>query len=267
MKNGKLIGVAAVALSVFMAGTAFAGTWSEKKVQDQYGTTYTQKSYQKSAGKLAVSEWINDGGKWYYFGKDGVMETDNISPDGYAVGDNGEWIASIPKLSMPADMETAYKNVVAKAQQNNQAEYASTFDQIRYTVHDLDHDGVPELLVHDGDSEAAFRYVVYTYDGTSAVEQGEFSAGHAADTIESDADGNLYFSAAHMGAYGVSRITYDGSQVEETLISTDMPSDILEDDGQSVNYDKAAAYYKEQLGIVYHLPEANYSDTRLLEIK
>ena len=32
---------------------------------------------------------VND---WYYFGTDGTMLINSVTPDGYQVGENGKWI-------------------------------------------------------------------------------------------------------------------------------------------------------------------------------
>ena len=36
--------------------------------------------------------WIVSDGKWYYLKIDGSMGTNMITPDGYNVNENGEWI-------------------------------------------------------------------------------------------------------------------------------------------------------------------------------
>ena len=266
MKKKICVCITAVVLSAVMTGTAFAGTWSSQKKSTDSGAEYTEWSYRKDNGSKVAGEWIQDKGTWYYIGSDGIMLSDDISPDGYAVGDTGAWVASIPRITMTNEMKAAYKGVVAEAQQNNTAKYASTYDKIYYTIHDMNHDGIPELLVHDGDCEAAYRYIVYTFDGAEAVRVGEFGAAHAADLLESDAEGNLYFAAAHMGSYGVSRITYDGNTVADTYLDETRPDGLKDEYGMD-DYDKTAAYYNNLLGIVYRLPNVDYNNTRLLDIR
>lgn len=74
---------ATLLMTFLLSMTAFAGTW----VQDGANWRYT-----KDNGARAVSEWITDNGKSYYFGADGIMLHDTTTPDGYKVGPDGAWI-------------------------------------------------------------------------------------------------------------------------------------------------------------------------------
>ena len=39
-----------------------------------------------------ITGWKEISGSWYYFGKDGSMLTNTITPDGYYVGADGKYI-------------------------------------------------------------------------------------------------------------------------------------------------------------------------------
>lgn len=45
-------------------------------------------------GSYLVNTWYQSSvsGKWYYMGSDGYMLVDTITPDGYAVGEDGAWV-------------------------------------------------------------------------------------------------------------------------------------------------------------------------------
>lgn len=43
-------------------------------------------------GKMIIDAWKKIKDKWYYFGLDGIMYKNQITPDGYIVNGNGEWV-------------------------------------------------------------------------------------------------------------------------------------------------------------------------------
>lgn len=95
MKKFKLTFLTAF-MSVTMGITAFAGAWA----QDSTGWRY-----QNDDSSYPVSQWQTIDGKMYYFGADGYMLHDTITPDGFTVGSDGAAIdytstnASSPQLS------------------------------------------------------------------------------------------------------------------------------------------------------------------------
>lgn len=44
------------------------------------------------SGHMVFSEWVQDGGAWYYLGSNGVLLTNTTTPDGKKVDENGIWI-------------------------------------------------------------------------------------------------------------------------------------------------------------------------------
>lgn len=81
-------------LSTFSSADSFAGQWQDADVPD--GNLWW---YEEEDGS-----YINDGWYWldgnqdgiaecYYFGADGWLLTDTVTPDGYIVNQDGAWIA------------------------------------------------------------------------------------------------------------------------------------------------------------------------------
>lgn len=65
-----------------------------------------------------------------------------------------------------------------------------------YAIHDINDDGVAELIVQDGTCEADRTYYFYTFKNGKAVYMGSYSASHSA---LADYNGCIYFFSAHMG--------------------------------------------------------------------
>ena len=98
MKKKILTMIAAAAMTMAMSMTTFAAGW----VQDSTGWWWDN-----SDGTWPVSEWRwldgnTDGvAECYYFGEDGYLLTNTVTPDGYYVGGNGAWEEnSIPKIKL-----------------------------------------------------------------------------------------------------------------------------------------------------------------------
>ena len=70
-------------LSLFMTIPAWAGEWK----LDNTGWWYLNDD-----GSYPSSQWMEIDGKQYYFGSDGYMLSNTITPDGYLVGTDGAWI-------------------------------------------------------------------------------------------------------------------------------------------------------------------------------
>lgn len=45
-----------------------------------------------------VTNWKKINEKWYYFGADGQCMIDTVTPDGYTVNSNGEWIPDVQRV-------------------------------------------------------------------------------------------------------------------------------------------------------------------------
>lgn len=72
------------------SGTMLSRAW----VLHKDGTWY----YLGDSGAMQRNAWIEGAGDaWYYVGSDGRMAVSAMTPDGYTVGKDGAWIASIPR--------------------------------------------------------------------------------------------------------------------------------------------------------------------------
>ena len=102
-------------LSLTMTSAAFAGQW----VKDAKGWWY-----QRDNGTYPVSEWMRDtDGNWYYFGGDGYMLADTITPDGNRVNQSGAWIPGGSGAASKSD------NSIANLKNSN-SEYL--IDEVQY---------------------------------------------------------------------------------------------------------------------------------------
>lgn len=62
-------------------------------IKDNSGSMYFfETAYTADVGKM-ITGWKQVSGVYYYFGSDGKMMTNGITPDGYTVGANGEWLS------------------------------------------------------------------------------------------------------------------------------------------------------------------------------
>lgn len=83
----KKVIIMAVLLSVILSFPASAGQWQKN---DENLWRYLQ-----DEGGYAKNGWHHIDGKWYSFDKNGMMRSDTVTPDGYVVGFDGSWIASV----------------------------------------------------------------------------------------------------------------------------------------------------------------------------
>lgn len=86
-------------LTVLCAITAFAGTWEP---QEKGGY-----KYKNDDGTYLADTWLQENGKWYFFGEDGLM-TVNASVEGYQLGDDGAELSGIAEIS------SQYPRIVVK---------------------------------------------------------------------------------------------------------------------------------------------------------
>lgn len=100
MKKLKLL-VLTTLMSVAMSLTAFAGAW----MQDATGWWY-----QNDDGGHTAGNWQTIDSKMYYFGADGYMLANTITPDGYQVGADG---AAIPMQTGNGTRENPYDPKIA----------------------------------------------------------------------------------------------------------------------------------------------------------
>lgn len=97
MKKQKIM-ITAAFLTMSLATTSLAGTWQPQ--------TIVQWKYQNDDGSYQRG-WVEDDGKYYYMGTDGIMLTDTRTPDGYYVGADGVWDGQPPATTVITAGETA----------------------------------------------------------------------------------------------------------------------------------------------------------------
>ena len=84
---------------------------------------------------------------------------------------------------------------------------------VTYGFYDIDKNGIPELLIHDGTCEMDAKYHFYTHDGYKAIYLGAVDGFHAAP-FEMPDDNGVYIHMGHMGSECISTVSIvDGKLV------------------------------------------------------
>jgi hypothetical protein len=231
MKKGLAVILTTMALSVIAAGTVFAGTWK----QDSIGW-----KYQNSDGSYQSGKWFQDTtGKYYYFGNDGYMLSDTITPDGYKVDVNGVWIQNTAQYTN-AELNQAYLAVINGIRQ----EYGADGDSLNYAVVDLDNNGVAELVIQHGRNNYDKTWLVYSYDGTGAVEKANYEDADMVSTsaLYTDPNGSYYLLATRWGCTSLYKVNH--SDLSIAFIEGRNGFDEGYTDDPGVIYDMVISSYK-----------------------
>lgn len=96
-----------------------------------------------------------------------------------------------------------------------------------YMVYDIDKNGVLELLLQTGTSEADYVYEVYTIQDESSVYLGELPGGHSVFYADENGGTENYIirCAAHMSGESVSYVYLEnGVLSEEEILSREVPA-------------------------------------------
>jgi hypothetical protein len=83
--NKSKIFIMSIVLSAIFCVNAFAGEW--KQIGNEW-------KYQEDNGSYPENTWKEINDHWYYFNEEGYMLRDTTTPDGYIVGESGEWVQS-----------------------------------------------------------------------------------------------------------------------------------------------------------------------------
>ena len=96
-----------------------------------------------------------------------------------------------------------YRNVL----QNTEYQFEETMggEYLEYGLVDLDGDGVLEMLVKEGTSEADFVWRVYTIGETGAKDVGSFGGGHS--VLYTDAEPGVICAYGQQGHEEIVRVT------------------------------------------------------------
>lgn len=115
-----------------------------------------------------------------------------------------------------ANAKKAYKKIVKQNQKAKNGSYQS------YYLHDLNSDGIPELLMKIGTCEADYYDVAYTYDKTKqkAVKAGEFMISHTTLYYgnSSNSSGPVRADMFTYGWYVQSKLTLSGTTLKQTKL-------------------------------------------------
>ena len=119
MKKTNLVGIT-LAMSLMMTFASFAGTWHKA----DNGRWW----YENDDGSYRSNGWATIDNKYYYFDSEGYILTDTITPDGYMVNQDGQWV--VDGLVKTASGENK------EIQQQNGSQQSAVLDEILYA--DLD---------------------------------------------------------------------------------------------------------------------------------
>jgi len=115
--------------------------------------------------------------------------------------------------------------------QNNYNSYNS------YTIHDLNNDGICELLVESGQASSSYEWSIYSIYDNNVVFVDRFTV---ADTLLYDGeDGSIFLQSTRMGYETIKKLTYDGKTInEEKIIEREISAD-----EEYLSFDKALKMY------------------------
>lgn len=188
MKKGKLF-LTTFAMAAALSMTAFAGEWK----QDDTGWWY-----QNDDGSYMKSGWQAIEGKSYYFGDDGYMFHDCVTPDGYSVGSDGAWIDS---------SVTNHENKVAYTptlEETNALQSAKNY----LNIFAFSYSGLIEQLKYEQYSNSAATYAA----NNCGADWNEQAAKSALSYLNSSA-----FSYSGL----VDQLKYEGFTDEQAIIAVD----------------------------------------------
>lgn len=135
------------------------------------------------------------------------------------------------------DSEASEEQIMEAYQQIIQAEQikissAEKAEQTAYGFYvfgDINEDGITELMVLSGSSEADETWKCYSYNGDSVYQVGEFSGGHT--NLCSGEDG-IYTFYGQMGYVEISKIIWDGGTepISTEMIYSSDTNDLMVED-------------------------------------
>lgn len=156
-KNAKLF-LAVIALSLLMAGTAFAGSWQ----QDNIGYWYL-----RDDGSYPKDSWMQDAdGSWYCFNSDGYMRT------GWHQ-ENGEWYYLEPSGRMATGVKEINEGIYR---------FESTSGKLIETVRGTEPSAVEHGNSNNGvENDICGRYEMrFNWDGGAELEVSRKNDGYYA---------------------------------------------------------------------------------------
>lgn len=159
--------------------------------------------YLNGSGQMCTG-WVWVGSYCYYFYSGGSMATDTYI-DGYYVNNSGQWSTNLKSyIETLQYMKQHYWN-------NDTA-----LMEIKYSVYDLNGDGVEELLVRVVQGFAAINYYVFTIRNGQVESLGEVEAHHSTG-LKTSSIGGVYIWISGGGTY-IDHLTYDGYSLKTKTI-------------------------------------------------
>lgn len=123
------------------------------------------------------------------------------------------------KDSTIPQFKEAYKKVVYQAFVQNGKTYGYNQYACPYSLFDIDSNGIPELFVKKGNSEANLTYYVYTFENDQVKFIGTTIGGHSTLFGKTNAtSGELLLRMAHMGYQRIYELNYVNGAITTNMV-------------------------------------------------
>lgn len=168
--------------------------------------------------------WVKKDGKW------GVI----------SLGVKQEEKEVVTETVTSEDYQNIYKPVLQEVSKQYEAGVYNL-----YYVHDIDKDGIKELLVQEGTCEADYHYVCYTIKDKKLVSLGEIPGGHSGFHVDDKTGNEPYIMKVygHMGMEELSEVSIqDGKITENRISSRELGPNDKYFDTESIPYDHVNSY-------------------------
>lgn len=162
--------------------------------------------------------------------------------------------------------EAAVRNIDRPDYDPNEYPYEIGMLSDAYYLYDIDKDGIPELLIRYGHSEAAYHTCVYGWADGGVSELGGFSSGHAS-LYTWPGENAVAFNWGHMGGHYVEKLSLmNGALIRETVFEEGM-EDWAEEYTDMADIVPGSLYLREvrtTLGLTFGEEADSEADTPLL---
>ncbi len=190
----------------------FSDTVSYDKAVEYYNSYFSDMvGYQTVTKKIKLSDYISQSDEEKKALLLDSAKSWNYSKDENAVKPMQDVINEASKMAadnMNYDYKQAYHNVVKSM--------SSGKNLFFYTLFDMNHDNIPELIIVSGTCEADAILTFYSYiDGDAVVVGDNFSGFHASFCIDVDND-QFCVQWGQMGMGGIEWYSFDGKIVTQT---------------------------------------------------
>ncbi|MCL2136114.1 MAG: M56 family metallopeptidase [Coriobacteriia bacterium] len=102
--------------------------------------------------------------------------------------------------------------------------FVDMYNDTTYYISDLNNDGISELIIREGDSEADFSYRFYGFSRAGLIYIDTLSAAHS--YLIKSPEGSVLIVTAHMGYQVVTKLDYNGKDIgTETVLEVTSSAD------------------------------------------